>query len=116
MLQRFRQGKDLGAFDQTPVVSPPDCDDSEEENAAPNKKVRASQQSQYKWWHETDMEAVRQTVAKRKKEATKKVEHDRYIKALKALIFDKNSGPGEASEWRDRFFEGMEQQLQASNS
>lgn len=38
------------------------------------------------------MEAVRQTVAKRQREATKKVEHDRYIKALKALIFDKNSG------------------------
>jgi succinate dehydrogenase/fumarate reductase flavoprotein subunit len=71
-------------------------------------------QSSYKWWHEPNLEAVKNTIARKQKEATKRVEHDRYVKALQALIYDK--GQGGVSEWRERFFESMEANLGASNS
>lgn len=51
----------------------------------------------------------------RKEAATKQVEHDRYLKALRALIADKGSsnwgGTEQSTEWRDKFFEDMELQM-----
>ena len=50
----------------------------------------------------------------------KAVEHDRYLKALRALIGDKGDknafGGCESDEWREQLFQDLETQMTASNS
>lgn len=66
-----------------------DDDHDENVNANGNRAVVGQGKTEYKWWHEHDIDAVKRTIATRKEQATKQVEHDRYLKALRALIADK---------------------------
>ena len=115
LLQRFRGNRDLHAFDTAPVVSVPDDEESDGENqqAKVNGKQQHSQQQDWKWWHEQDLEAVRRTVIQKRETEQKQVEKDRYLKAVRALIADRAStsswgGAEQTQEWRDKFFEDME--------
>ena len=93
------------------MVEPPEyADEDAEEEQTRGRVVVQSEQHEYKWWHETVVDAVKRTIKQRKEQATKQVEHDRYLKALRALISEKGGqqawgGSAEAQEeWRDRLF------------
>lgn len=80
-------------FDPTPVVQ------EDSENLDGNRE--------YKWWHEEDLGAVQKVLRHKKDQASKIVEKDRYLKALRSLVADK----GSATSNVDFFCEDMEVQM-----
>ena len=112
MLQRFRQNRDLTGFDKTKPLPVQDNDsDSEydsdrEENENVNKQnfakpIETAQKLKIneienqvklvedKWWLLGDAEAVKRNLLAQKKQATQKIEKERYNKALAGLVGQK---------------------------
>jgi hypothetical protein len=80
-------------FDPTPVIQ------EESENLEGNRE--------YKWWYEEDLGAVQKVLRQKKEQASKIVEKDRYLKALRSLVADKGATTGNV----DFFCEDMEVQM-----
>lgn len=63
---------------------------------------------------EEDEATAKRTIKAKKENAKQKLEQQRYVKALRALVSEK--GGDTESEWKEEFFKNMELQMQCSNS
>jgi len=115
MLQRFRQNQDLQAVDSSKLTKTADLyAEVEEDDENFNKNNKGCANVEIKWWMEQDAVTAKKSVLAKKEQATKKVEQERYVKALRALVSEK--GDSGDSEWKNEFFNHMELQMQCSNS